>query len=282
MNFRTATSRKIKTLIKQGFTNEELCERFECTEEELEGHIRLLFKTGADGVLRDLCANRKKARPKLREEVGDLSGQSELESNSESEPEYVVVPTLVQESPTKPTLDELIQKEHALSNDVISLEVTHTELTGKHRVIIKRLREIDDELEGLERQTQSCRDRATQLDTQANEIVTEMNDISDQRHTKLAELDTVRKKIEEMSTVSIYVFSDGRIGAPDNPDFILEDEGYQVLKDELLTREECLDLRVRDIVTLARLKIISEKAAKFSLVFEDQSLESVYTMLFVE
>ena len=273
MNFRTATCRKIKTLIKQGHTSEELCERFECTEEELEEHIRLLFKAGSDGVLRDLDANRKKARPKPHEEVvEEVTESSDLES----------VTTPEQERPTDPSIDELRAREQNLSDKVMSLEVSHEELKGKRRAILKSLRGISEELEGLERQAQSCRDRATKLVAQADEIASAMNDISDKRRDVRLELDIIRKKIEERSTVSIYVYADGHIGTPDNQEFVLDDDGYLALKDELLARDECLDIRVRDVVTLARVKIISEKSTKFSLVFEDQTLESVFFALFTE
>ena len=57
-----------------------------------------------------------------------------------------------------------------------------------------------------------------------------------------------------------------------------EDYGYQDLKPWLSEREECQNLRVRDIDTLARLLKIDEQAEKHLLVFvfEDEDLESAF------
>ena len=89
-------------------------------------------------------------------------------------------------------------------------------------------------------------------------------------------LERVRQEIYEKSMVVVYVYKDGIIEAPENPDVVLNDEGYNELKETVTEREECLDLRVRDITTLARLLKICESINSLTLVCDVPELETAF------
>ena len=266
---RLLTSKHLRDAIKHGDTPEVLQERYSCTEEELKEKIRLLYKQEkqAQEVFNSLKANRKKPQRKLK----DIAAQP----TPPVEEIEVVTPSPRQEK----TLVDLMQEERTLSREVINLENQHKALAQKRRPHLGNLRKLQDRIKGIEASLKACHDEYQQSVEQANAIAEQMNDISAIRRDKVAKLEAVRQEIEIKSTISIYVYEDGRIEASDNPEFIINDDGYLDLKSGLSEREECLDLRVRDIVTLARLLKISEKVEKLTLICENETIETAFQAL---
>lgn len=87
------------------------------------------------------------------------------------------------------------------------------------------------------------------------------------------------KEIANRNTVVFCIGSDGTIEAPDKPEFPIDDSGYLELKNTLIERDECQDLRIRDITTLARLIKIVAKAERFTLICDSAELEAAFWAL---
>lgn len=174
------------------------------------------------------------------------------------------------------SLEDLKVEEKSLSDKIIELEGEHKELSCQHRACNNELRKLQGEIEIIKNSLRDCKSRFDTIVTRADDIAQHMNDISVLRREKMATLGKVRQEIEDKSNVIIYVYNDGTIEAPENPEFILDDDGYIQLKTELAEREECLDLRVREVTILARLLKICERAEYFTLVCDSRELEEAF------
>ncbi len=305
-SIQSLTARQLKSFIKNGFTPEEIQSRYACTDNELKTRIGQLYHQGSNDkareIYKELEANRKKARKKVTEpetttEIErtpepnfipglDFDPNPGCDSDCDSEPldvEYdedettpVAVPTQ-----TPGSLERLNRRlaleadEHLLSNEVIELECEHKTLNQMHRARISNLRELQLELDRLKSDLQQCHDKYIRTVSEADEIANRMNKVSTLRREKMVALEAVRHEITELQRVSLYVFTDGRIES-DDLELVLDDDGHLELKEKLVSREECLDLRVRDITTLARLLIISEKINHLTLVCENPELETAF------
>lgn len=267
------TPRDLRICIKSGCTPEDLCSRYGCTDEKLRAHIAKIYQRGkeAQKIYKSLEGNRKIAHKKQVAETPVVPDSSET-VNATEETENSNSDTL--------TLSELEDKEQSLSCDLMSIETKRKELLAEHANRIEDLRNIQSELGEIQASLKSCRERYDQVVREANEIAVQINrEINPVlKETKVA-LETVRHEIETKKTVSLFVFADGRIEAQDRPDLILEDDGYLELKDELLCREECQDLRIRDVTTLARLLKISEHIDHLELACENEELEAAFALV---
>ena len=273
------TAKQLHCCIKNGHTPESLCERYQCTREELRDHIFRLYhqdKAKAKELYAALEANRK------------ISRKENNPGTAEEAIEEVVMEKATRKKPVTreeiniqdTTIESLEKEEVHLSRKVISLESEHKSWRAKHHDCAKRLRAIQDELEEIKSRLEDCREEYDRVIKEANDIASTMNHISEIRREKVVALETVRQKLDELKSVTLCVYSDGRIEAPDRPDFVPDDEGYRELVKELSERPECLDLRVRDIQVLARLLKISENiSGKLTLICEVTELENAFTAI---
>ncbi|MBO7132309.1 hypothetical protein J6V85_03600 [Candidatus Saccharibacteria bacterium] len=278
MELHSLTAKHIRVHIKNGSTPEDLMAHYSCTEAELKEHIQRLYSQGngkrAQDILNALKANRKK--PSRKSKAGADAAVATIPVTMRTLGE--LMDDLGIEPPPEKTLADLEEEERVLSDEVMALESQHKALAQKHHACIGNLRNLQAKLEEIKSLLQSCRDDYEEGVAEANTIADQMNEICNLRREKVVALEAVRQLIEEKKTVTLYVYADGRIEASDNPEFDFDDYGYQDLKPWLSEREECQNLRVRDIDTLARLLKIDEQAEKHLLVFvfEDEDLESAF------
>ena len=270
----TVTSKQIQIYIKKGWLPEEIEEKYGCTNQELKDQLNFLYRKGngskAQSIYGQLEANRKKPRPKKKPiEVRPAEKPVAEEDSSEVAEEQV-------NFGTEKTLSDLEKEEKVLSDELIDLESKHKALSGKHRECINELRELQNQIKTIRQELVDCHQKFEDVTVRADEIAVQMNDISVLARPKRMALEGIRQEIADRNTVTICVSNDGTIEAPDNPDFLMDDDGYQNLKAEVSEKEECFDLRVRDIVTLARLIKICEKIERFSLICDNADLEKAF------
>ena len=264
------TAKKIQICLKNGYTPEEMMEKYECSLEELEAEISRIYHEGngtkAKAIFAEFEANRKKA-------------------NRRKKPVETVVeePTTEEPAPTEPTpaprtLADLQSEENTLSHEVMALEAQYEALLGNHRVDYAKLRAVQERLEKLKAELIKCKNDYEQVAANIDRISKELNEVSKNRRDKLVALDQVRQEIDEMLAVVLYVYEDGQIEAPEHPEFILDDTGHEALAIQLFTeKSDCLaQLLVPDVVTLARLLKISEKAERFNLICDNADLERAF------
>ncbi len=291
MNGLKITAKKLQVYVKEGYTPEDVMDKHEITEEELLARLKHIYKAGdgskAVAVYNDLVANRKKPHHIKRSSVKVSAAAAEetirdrLENTNESntmvQPETSAAKEVSEEK--EKSLDELKKEEESLSKEVMQLESDHKELSGKHRACAKELRNLEKVIDELEAKIEECDRQINEIAEKADSIAVLMNEKCVQRKQKLAELNRLREEIEERGTVTICVTSDGVIEAPENPEFVIDDAGYQSVKDTIRDREEVEDLRVREVTTLAKLLKIAEKASRVNLICDSQELEIAFQAL---
>lgn len=267
------TAKDVRLAIKNGLTDEDLAEEYGLSENELKTRIRFIYKEGngtkAQQVWGELVANRKKAhcRPKRKTPTIVTEDTPKVESEAIQEQST---------EPTAPSLQDLKETEATLSEEVMTLESDHKELSTQHRSCIKELRDLQERIDETRKELEDCNRKFNEIASKADTIANGMNKLSTLRKEKVVVLERVRQEIYEKSMVVVYVYKDGIIEAPENPDVVLNDEGYQQIKETVTEREECLDLRVRDITTLARLLKICESINSLTLVCDVPELETAF------
>ena len=267
MTINLMTAKALKLAIKNGSTPEDLEQTYNCTEEELKKRISQLYNQGKSKVIQDLfselVANRKKHHKKAENDHGDDT------ISVENETEAVQAPIIK-------TLEELKKEEAILSETLIGLEGTHKALAERRRAYKKRLEELRGKIEEIEKKLEEYHQSFEEYLREANDLAQEMDNLCTPIREKRVALNKLRQEIEDRLTVTLFVYEDGRIEAFETPDFTPNDEGYESLKAELSEREECLDLKVRDIITLARLLVITRDVEKLDLAFENEELEKAF------
>lgn len=181
---------------------------------------------------------------------------------------------------TEDELGELMRREEILSKEVIELENQHKGLMQKHRNNRKTLTALLADATRHYQEFLACEEKSNRAIEEINQIATEINQAVESRKEKITELEEVRRQIDNKKVISLFVYQDGNIEAPNDPSFVINDEGHLDLRQELLEREEYLDLRMRDIHTLARLLKVVEHAGErpLDITFESAALEEAFTL----
>ena len=269
MTISAMTAKTLKLAIKNGSTPEDLQSKYECSEEELKIRIGQLYSQGKSKVSKDLFAELEANRKKHHKRPEVVQEEHDNELVVEEETDTIVIVK---------TLEDLKREEKLLSDSLIDLEGQHTALAERRQPFRNRLKEIQKEIDDMAAKLESYNRDFEACLREANLLAEEMNKLCVPIREKRVALEELRQEIENRETVTLFIYEDGRIEA-DNPDFVLNDEGYQNLKAELNEREECLDLKLRDIATLARLLIIAKDAKKVALVCENEELEKAFNAI---
>lgn len=278
-------AKDLQLAIKRGLTPELLAEEHGITVDELKAQIRLIYKAGdgsrAQSIYGQLEANRKKAHCRGRKSKEKLvpvhvtgnKVDTVLHVDSESEPEGPEV-TVSEPKSQDPTLEELRRDEATLSEEKMAYESQREQLRNQLREEYKKMRSLQNKMDCIKKELSECYSEYDYTSTQVDSIMHDMHEIGKLQKEKSEALERVRQIISEKTAITMYVYNDGTIETPDNPDFVVCDEGFESLKGYFSEREECQDLRVRDITTLARLIKICEKVTeRIILVCDNPELE---------
>lgn len=257
----TLNARKLQIAKKNGETLEELADKYGCTEEELIARINEIHKkdSKAEETIKDFSKKSKK-KVKKSEETTDVVPEDFEEPMNDTENES----------------RNLEAEEKSLSEELISLETQREELFEKYRAKQRKLAEYDNRFEKLQKDFIACQQGSRDVSTEMDKIAEEISSINSLRREKQATIKEVRRQIEEKNRVTLCVSADGVIEAPDNPDFVLEDTGFQTIKAEIQDLDVCLDLTNRDTITLARLLKMCEQVENLILVCDHAELEKAF------
>ena len=221
MNLQSMTARTIRVRIKGGDTPEELCSRYSCTEDELKARISKLYTHSkqAKEIWNNLVANRKINR-KAEQPPAEETAQPEETTVAEN------VTTVIEDSNTPETatvtLEELLAKEEDLSKKIMEIETERKRLVAEHVGYLNNVRAIEGELRGILESLASCQARYDEAIEKANSIVAVVTDkINPVLRSERAALEAVRREIEAKKTVTLFVYEEGHIEAPDHPSFVL-------------------------------------------------------------
>ena len=284
--------------IKNGMTVDDFCTKYQCSSEELITRIHQIYSRSekfAKKHIAAIIANEKNARktPNATEDAeadgaglaeetpvelpevdwAEATNEASAETNAETQDETC----------SETALERAEKEAEALSQEVMDIEVKwRKEFTPKHLEFIAELREINAEMKELIARYKKLCSRYESTVEKDNAVIQQMNELMSVRREKMSRLAEVRQRIVELKAVSLCIYDSGEIATLDERDIVLDDSGYLELYNELLEREECQELRLKDIRALARLICIVRNMGDISVsacVFDNDELEKVYQML---
>lgn len=271
---------------------DEYCQTYGCSDDDLVYHIRRLFVADGDKIIKqmrkisaenkDELLRRAKKSQKQSRRLLDKSGTNgkaadtpEEDQNTSNPP-----PMEISASPSDP-LVALREQEQYLSDRVIQLESEHKRLNGLHCGCLDQLRGIQKEIETIREELKQKGAAYEQIVERNNQIVQDMNAISQQRSGLLSELGDVRQEIKAKTVIEVFVYTNGDIELADATTSVpLDDTGSEEVYTDLIGRDALQDLRIRDIRTLSRIiRIVSNSELRIHPTFEDDSLEPFFQSL---
>jgi hypothetical protein len=296
----TMTSREFEKQIRTGMTVDDFCVIYGCSKEEFGDRIHTIYpqERKRKEISRKLKGNEKikgrtpvapetqsateapKKQTSAKPEKGKRteSKKPETEPKTELKTEPKPEPKTEPEAP-KPTLLEIYrQKEESLSNEICRLESEHKEAWNEHRAVADNIRAITERVEQLKLELKHCIDDYEGQMAKARELEDQMSECTEAWRPKRAELDQVRTRIAELTTITVFVYDDGTIEAEDCK---LSFDGWETRYDELLRSEsDTLDnLRKKDLRTLAKLLSLSNNEHTFAFAFDNSELEEVFKVM---
>ncbi len=293
-NIQALTRKKVRIGIKNGWSIETFCQEYGCDEETLEKRIVGLYKynKSVDEVFSKLNDNgkkleRHKRQLKSRKGVpGPCASGLVLvsdEENQEASPEAIDSLPFEEDATANcatTDLDRLRSEERKLSEEIIALELQHKAEAKKRRECLNQLRAAKAEIEKMEAELKAKCAEYDGIIVEANALAESMNTISAQRRPQVEQLLEVRKEIVRMESVTIAVYDSGEITLLEGIDFSLDDSGHEELYAQLLEREECSELRLKDIRVLARLlSVVEHSDRRITPICDRPEVEEVFLKL---
>ena len=243
--------------IKNGMTIEDFCGKYQCSPEEFEERMRQLYghnKKQLKNCLVQIASNEKKARKEVEPESTEVVTET-AEAGEAATEEHI--PNGVSR---RVELTYLAELEEQQSQRVMTLESEHKGLATEHRSIKTSLRELSDNINRLMLELQAYHQQFEGILVRNAEVEARMNQITAEWNTERAALADTRARIEELSVVTLSVYASGEIAPMDGFEIELDDSGWESTREVLLMEDDCQELRLKDIATLARLLMIAEHA----------------------
>lgn len=266
------TQHDLKICIKRNFGFEQICAKYQCTKDELVCAIENLYESrNAAKIIKEIQQNTKNIEKAIKKTA---KKQYEMRALEES---HLTPLEECQDSSTPTPLEQLKAQEATLSATVIKLESEHKALVSQHRSNIKELHQFSERMEAIKRQFQTINSEYEQLMLSNNQLVDQINAVTEQRREQLECLQDIRTQIQSLEIIPVCVYADGRIEALDNADITLDDTGSESLYQNIIHQEseQYQDLCLRDLKTVSRLRaIIQNSSYKFELLFENSALET--------
>lgn len=285
------TQRDVRYGIKHGLDTDGFCEKYGCTNDEFERRIRNLYRHGASAILDEIHANAKKrnraggAKSLLKNApppAGSALSAPDLAQSTIDDIAISSEPVALTTNPKDPSpLQALRTQERQQSDEVISLESEHKSIARRHREYIRQLRQIQEDLIKIKADFETKAAEYQTIVEANNQLVLQMNQISQTRSEKVALLEETRRSIESLTTIVICAYENGTIEPLEKAsDFELDESGSDTRYTDLLSRAECEDLRLKDIRILSRmLSIVHNATRRVEPIFENTSLEPFFQTL---
>lgn len=261
--------------VKKGMTLEDFCNKYQCTSEELQERIRQVYghnKKQLKTFFVQIAANEKKPRKELETDVLAIDADKTDESITEEQTPEVTL--------RRTELASLADLEEQQSKRVMALESEHKELAAEHRTLKTSLRELSDNIDKLMSEFQRYHQSFEEILSRNSEVEARMNEISTEWNTERAALADTRERIDELSSVTLCVYASGEITPMEGCEFVPDDTDWQSTRDALLEKDQCQELRLKDIGTLARLLMIVKHAdCKIEVICDNSDLEIAFQEL---
>ena len=274
MQLATMKAKNVVVGIKNGMTIEDFCGKYQCSSDEFEERLRQLYghnKKQLKNCLVQIEANEKKARKEVESESTEVVTETTETDEAATEDQ---IPNVMSR---RVELAYLAELEEQQSQRVMTLESEHKELATKHRSLKLSLQKLSESIDKLMSELQNCHQEFETILAKNSEVETRMNEITAEWKTERAALANTRARIDELSVVTLSVYASGEIAPMDGFEIDLDDSDWQSTREVLLLEDECQELRLKDIATLARLLMIAEHAGcKIEVICDNTELEMAF------
>ncbi len=270
--------------IRHGFDMDAFCEKYSCTPEEFTQHVRIIYRHDHEAILDAIRANGKRLSRFKRGNRGNTCTPppSNLEEGKPISLLTEVQLSPANHDPSRATQLRLLEAtEHQQSDGIIALESQHKQFAREHRDCIRQLRNLSEDMEQLRLAFHTKAAEYEAIVNENNRLVLEMNRISQERAEKVAILDETRQQIQSLQVVNICAYENGTIEPFDgNCTTPLDETGNERIYSQLLDREECEALRLKDVRVLSKVLAIAKNASvNIEPIFENDALEASFQAL---
>lgn len=281
------TRHAIRNSIKSGAGFQTMCEKFQCTKEELDAAIRRLYRYDSEKIFKEIQTNEKKYQRRIANAVTKRKIPTPIMNHSDTmqTPEdlhCISSPGGCTEGVSISRADQIIMlkaQETEMSNRVIALESDRKALFSQHRTNLEKLHELRNQLEAIQQQFIRTNKDYEAIVTENNQLLEKLDSLSEQKAAEATKLTEIRQKIEDLEAITVCVYHDGRIEPLEDTDVALDDSGNEEIFYTMLNQcaEKNATLRICDIKTLARIDaIIRNSAHRIDFLFDDDNLENCY------
>ena len=270
----------------------DFCDKYQCSSEEFEERMKQIYghnRRQLKSCFVQIAANEKKARKEaVSNEVAEVERTDEADETIDTvgAAEDINTAESVDEARAdvatsrRVELAYLAELEDQQSKRVMALESEHKELATEHRLHKTSLRELSDKIDKMMVEFQHYHQEFEEILSKNAIVEARMNEISAEWNAERTALADTRSRIEELSVVTLSVYNSGEISLIDGPEIELDDSGWDSTREVLLTDDECQELRLKDITTLAKLLMIAEHSDyKIEAMCDNAELEMAFRKL---
>lgn len=282
-------TKDIREAIKRGKGLSYLCEEFGSSEEVIVKQISLMYSKNQkefESIIDDLKKVDRKTSRKThntnvltpqeytKKVIKEIKGGSVVNETS-----VTSKPLDTLKSTSNGDLASLKKQEEKLSKELTEIEVDYQRSINMHRGNLNSLRDLSAKLGKLGEELKRLMAEHERLVVETNKLSEETKAKYSVKKKKAKELKALREKITELEKVFVCVYQNGDISPlDDGPQ--LDDSGFELIHEEMLTKDEYQDLKVREIRTLARLaQIVKHLDKTYEVIFDDPTLELYFANL---
>lgn len=286
-DLRKLRGKQIWVYIKQGFTIEDLLEKYKCSQEELEKYMEKNFeKKSLDSVRRSFEKNSKKrgnnntAVIVTQEEISNSTLKETQKKARQMQEKNIMVMENKKDS-DEMSLEKLKDRENALVTETCQQEGEHKRTLATRRTLLEKL--VTEKEKILE-----LKSIILQRQKEVDEIFTKMVEIDEKITAESEELSAnkkilseVREYIKVLEKVTIFVYENGEIKeeAEVAEELLESDEVF----DSLIHNKLVENLSVKQIRQLSKLMVLTEQMQKqgqnYDLVFESEIVQKIFEQL---
>lgn len=264
---KTLTSKDIRMGVRNGFTVKDFCRKYGINGKE--AFVVQLEKAyphgGSDQILKEIRKNEKNKSKAHNNTSAKKEGEKQV----------------VEKKSDEERLEDLKAVESTLSNEIMELENEYQSLMTIRRKQLSRMRELEEKVDKLYAEIQGTEVEYDKVVEENNAVVDKMNALIQSRSEKFTNLDATREEIKALTVVVIGVNGDCSLEILDGQISIElpgKDEEVNNLAHQMVDKEICENLTMKQIKTLARLIIMNVYTSqKIKFIFDEESLEHAYT-----
>lgn len=285
MEHRVLDRKGLKIGIKNGFGFTDFKEKYGLGEAELRDAVAILYKNNkkdACNLVKQIEGNEKK-RVKPTTKPAEYKGVPIEEFVNMPMDEFMKIENDIAVN-VKADIPETVILEdeiHQLEDEVIKCESQRKQWLGQYHDSIKQMSKYEEELTTLREKMVRLKEKYNASLERNTKIVNKANEILEKKTGLEVVLEEKRQKLEKLKRIVLCAYADGTVSTMDTSCQVsLDDSGSDALYLELVARDECQDLRAREIKSLAKLlKIIENSELDFEIVYDNAEMEAVFSAL---